>query len=66
MYFNTLKTSPKINVHVLYFITIWLNLIKLMNGKALGKLSLYEKTAASVLLKLFITAKIPSIYNIPK
>jgi len=29
--------------------------IKLMNGKALRKHSLHEKTAASVLLKLFIT-----------
>ena len=28
---------------------------KLMNGKALGKHSLHEKTAASVLLKLFIS-----------
>jgi len=28
--------------------------IKLMKGKALRKHSLYEKTAASVLLKLFI------------
>jgi len=31
-------------------------LIKLMKGKALGKHSLHEKTAASVLLKLFISS----------
>jgi len=30
--------------------------IKLMKGKALGKHSLHEKTAASVLLKLFISS----------
>jgi len=32
-----------------------LSTIKLMNGKALRKHSLHEKTAASVLLKLFIS-----------
>ena len=31
-------------------------IIKLMKGKALRKHSLYEKTAASVLLKLFISS----------
>jgi len=31
-------------------------LIKLMKGKALRKHSLHEKTAASVLLKLFISS----------
>jgi len=32
------------------------HILKLMKGKALRKRSLYEKTAASVLLKLFISS----------
>jgi len=33
-----------------------LNIIKLMKGKTLRKHSLHEKTAASVLLQLFISS----------
>jgi len=36
-------------------ITIRKGVLKLMKGKALRKHSLHEKTAASVLLKLFIS-----------
>jgi len=35
---------------------LWEGDIKLMKGKALRKYSLHEKTAASVLLKLFISS----------
>jgi len=38
--------------------------IKLMKGKALRKHSLHEKTAASVLLKLFISRKDQSVSQI--
>ena len=47
-----------IQVHAQYF-KLWKSKlhvpIKLMKGKALRKHSLHEKTAASVLLKLFIS-----------
>ena len=35
-----------------------------MKGKALRKHSLHEKTAASVLLKLFISSKVFSVHAI--
>ena len=41
------------NDNIMYILK---NAIKLMKGKALRKHSLHEKTAASVLLKLFISS----------
>ena len=38
------------------FVYITTSVIKLMKGKVLRKHSLHEKTAASVLLKLFISS----------
>ena len=52
-------------MHVLYILVAF-GLIKLMKGKALRKHSLYEKTAASVLLKLFISTHISIIPNLTK
>ena len=46
MYFDSSQNHGKTRIT---------NCIKLMKGKALRKHSLHEKTAASVLLKLFIS-----------
>ena len=42
-------------IKIISFFYLKSNLIKLMKGKAPRKHSLHEKTAASVLLKLFIS-----------
>jgi len=48
----TVKTLRKVKVSLMLSPIAW---IKLMKGKALRKHSLHEKTAAAVLLKLFIS-----------
>ena len=52
VYLQYLKGDGEICVCVFFIIYF----IKLMKGKALRKHSLHEKTAASVLLKLFISS----------
>jgi len=50
------------NIVLFFLILLSTHFIQLMKGKALRKHSLHEKTAASVLLKLFISGKSVQIF----
>jgi len=53
---NIIKGALEVFISVFSKTKYYLRYFKLMKGKALRKHSLHEKTAASVLLKLFISS----------